>query len=128
MKPAFAVCAAVCLIVTIAACSRDEEYAQPAAQVVAQPQVVAQQPVYAAPPVVVQQAPAHDGFFTGMLMGHLMSGGGCCHSSHSNTTVVKNVTVNKTYVRPAPMRYAPIRSYSYRSSSSSFRSSGFRRR
>jgi hypothetical protein len=115
-----------------------------------------QQPVYVnqPAPVVVQQAPSNDGFFTGLLMGHLMSGGGGGYSHETNVT--KNVTVNKTVTvappapaaAPAPARPAsgygyagsttsrpvsspsyvsrPSSGYSYSGSRSSFSSSGRR--
>lgn len=82
-----------------------------------QPTVIAQPSVAVAPvqaaPVIVQQ-PSNDGFFTGMLMGHLMSGGG----GYSHHTTV----VNRTYVTRNTFRsYTPSRSYSSRSSFGSFR-------
>ncbi|MDI9686589.1 hypothetical protein [Burkholderia cenocepacia] len=103
MSSIIAATAAVVAAISVAAC-----YEQ-APQIVQAP--VAAAPVIAQPaPVVVQQS--HDGFFTGMLMGHLMSGGG---GASRNTTVI-----NKSYTNVT--RVAPSRSYSY-SRSSSFSSS-----
>jgi hypothetical protein len=76
-----------------------------------QPTVVAEAPIPAAPVVYAQPAHNNDGLLTGMLMGHMMSGG----YGGNRTTVV-----NRSY-----SSYRP----SYRSSyGSSFRSSGFGRR
>lgn len=93
--------------------------------VVQQPTVAAVQSPAAvqAAPVIVQQ-PSNDGFFTGMLMGHLMSGGGGGYNS--NRTVVNKTVINKTYVTPRPAYSAP-RSYSSYSRSSSFGSFRSRR-
>jgi hypothetical protein len=62
--------------------------------------------------VIVNQAPAHDGFLTGLLAGHMLSGmgGGGSRVEHhyvnspapATTNVTKNVTINKTYVQPTP--------------------------
>lgn len=58
------------------------------------------------------QAPSNDGFLTGMLMGHLLSGGGGyvhAPTGVQHTTVVnKTVNVNRAPPRPA---YRPVRSY-----------------
>ncbi|BCM12265.1 hypothetical protein MAFF241648_14550 [Ralstonia solanacearum] len=120
------VCAAFVLLVLVlilAACHGDPP------QVITQaapPAVVAAPPVAVQPaPVVVQQAPSHDGFVTGMLMGHLLSGGGGGGVSRNTTVINKSVT-NVTRVAPAPRTTysTPARSSSYsyssRSSSSSF--------
>jgi hypothetical protein len=70
--------------------------------------------------VVSQPAVVHSGvgdFATGMLMGHMLSGGGGYGGSH---TVVNHTTVvNRSVIRPSysasPYRAAtPTRSYSYR--------------
>jgi len=117
MSAIIAATAAVVAAVSVAACyDRDPQIVQApvtAAPVIAQPA-----------PVVVQQS--HDGFFTGMLMGHLMSSGG---GVSRNTTVINKSVTNVTRVAPrttyAPTRsysYSPSRSYSY-SRSSSFSSS-----
>ncbi|WP_320535300.1 hypothetical protein [Robbsia andropogonis] len=91
-----------------------------------QPAVATVQPSasVAGAPVIVQQ-PSNDGFFTGMLMGHLMSGGGG-NGYNSNRTVVNKTVVNKTYVAPRQLYSAP-RSYSSYSRSSSFGSFRSRR-
>lgn len=64
--------------------------------------------VGAQPQVIVQQAPgyyggSHDGFFTGMLAGHLMSGG----SSHT-TTIVHAPAPAPVYRAPAAPVYRPV--------------------
>ena len=96
----------------LAACSDKPTYpqqqpiAEQPVQVVQQPAQVYQQPA----PVIVQQSNPNDGFLTGMLMGHMMSGGGGGYSR--NTTVVNKTIVNKTVVnRPAPT-YRPSPSVS----------------
>lgn len=71
---------------------------QPPAQ---QPVQVVQQPVYVQP-----QASTHDGLVEGMILGHMMSGGG---GYGRGTTIVNHTTVNKTVVRPTPR--APTRSF-----------------
>jgi hypothetical protein len=110
------------------------DWSQPA---VAQQPVIVQQPVVVAQAPVVIAAPSHDGFFTGYMMGHLMSGHG--YSGYHgpvvqhNTTVIQNVQRNVTVNRP--MVAAPrANAYVYRPSvgsrpSSSLKSAGsFRRR
>ena len=89
---------ALLAVISVCALSACEESPAP---VVASPVVAPTQ----AAPVIVQQ-PSNDGFFTGMLMGHMMSGGG--HSYSRNTTVINKsyTTVNRSYV-------APRSSYSY---------------
>jgi hypothetical protein len=70
-------------------------------------------------PVVVTQ-PSNDGFFTGLLMRHLMSGGG---SSRSTTVINKSyTTVNRSYSSPRTSYSRPSYSYSRSSSFGSFRS------
>lgn len=135
-KIAFAVAGGIAVLCVIASCSRrSDDYAY-----APQPQVVAAAPQYATPaqqyaaaPVIVNQAPAaaHDGFFTGMLMGHLMSNNGGTRVEHHYVNppsrgwgspapvaqnITKNVTVNKTYVqqaapaavvKPAPVQQRP---------------------
>lgn len=96
------------------------------------PQVVQVQPQQdAMPPQVVYQQPApvvvHDsdngGFFNGLMMGHLMSGGHG-YSNHHTTVVNKTVVVN----RSAPRRYYGRGSYASRSGWRPIRSIGGRRR
>jgi hypothetical protein len=123
------------VLCVIASCSHHDDvaYVQPQqAPVLA----AAPAPVYAAPPaVVVQAAPAHDGFLTGMLMGHMMSGGGWSRVEHHYIpsgglpvqrnvvqNVTKNVTINKTVNAPAAPVAAPRPSYSAPSYSSASRS------
>jgi hypothetical protein len=106
----------------VAACTDNSApvtYAQPPqAAVMAQPMQAPVTVVQAAP------APANDGFFTGMLMGHLMSGGGGGGYSR-NTTVINRSVTNVTRVAPRTV-YTPRPSYSYsRPSYSSSRSSSF---
>jgi hypothetical protein len=96
----------------LTSCGHRDDYAYPQAPAVAQAPVIQQAPAYVAPPVtVVQAAPAHDGFLTGMLMGHLMSGGGTQNHyyhppapAYHPAPVVRNTTIvqrNTTIVRPA---------------------------
>jgi hypothetical protein len=116
------------VLCVIASCSRHDDvaYVQQPAQVAAPMVAQGVAPIYAAPPaVVVQAAPAHDGFLTGMLMGHLMSGGGSSRVEHHYINsaptpqrnvvqnVTKNVTINKTVntTAAAPV-VAPRPSYS----------------
>lgn len=109
MTPRFAVAitllAAMCCLALIASCT-PQPVAYPAA-VAAAP--VVQQPVAVAPaPVVVQQS--NDGFFTGLMMGHFLSGGSTHTIVHAPApTVVNRTVVNKTVVvnRPAPVVAAP---------------------
>lgn len=81
------------------------QYAQPSYQQV-QPQ--------AAPVVVQQAAPSHDGFLTGMLMGHLMSSPLQPHYS-APAPVAQHTTINKTVVvnRPANNWTPPKNTYRY---------------
>lgn len=117
---------AVAAVLALAACGNE---APPAVMQAPPPAVIAAPPVAVQPaPVVVQQAQSHDGFFTGMLMGHLLSGGGGGGVSRNTTVINKSVT-NVTRVTPAPRPSytpSPRPSYSYSRSSSSFRSSGRR--
>ena len=94
-------------------------YEQPAPVVVQAPPAVQQgAPVVMQPAPVVVQQHSDNGLLTGLMLGHMMSGG----SGGSHTTVRNTTVINRTYSRPS---YAPSRSYSY-SRSSSF--SSFRRR
>lgn len=111
------------------ACSSDDTQT-----ISAQPVVVQSAPqVHQAPqPVIVQSQPqqpvvVHDsdngGFFSGLMMGHLMSGGG--HSYHSHTTIVRRYS-SPRYV--APKRYYGSRGFTTRSTyRSTYRSFGRRR-
>jgi hypothetical protein len=135
------VAVAALAVIGIASCSHhNDEYAQQPApvQTVAAVPAGTAAPVYVQqPPVVVQQAPSNDGFFTGMLMGHLMSGGGHTTVVHHytpapvvhNTTVVNktvvNKTVNVTRPAPAPVYRAPVSTYRASSGYSAYRSSGY---
>lgn len=77
------------------------------------PPVVAQAPVVMQPaPVIVQQS-HNDGFINGLLLGHMMSGGGSHTVVHHydaprpayvapRTTIVNNTTVINRPVSPAP--------------------------
>lgn len=98
------------LFLALAACGQPVAYDQ--APVV---------PVAGAPVVVAQ--PSHDGFLTGLMAGHILSGGFGGYGGHSShTTINKTVNVNKTVVAPS----APSRSSIWGSSSSSAsRSSAF---
>lgn len=124
-RGAFVCAAFVALAVAVGLASCHGQPPQVLAQA-APPVVVAAPPVAVQPaPVIVQQAPSHDGFFTGMLMGHLMSGGG--GGTSRNTTVINKSVTNVTRVAPSPRPSytAPSRpsfSYSRPSSSSSLRS------
>lgn len=99
------------VLVALSSCDRDgpapvivDHPAAPAIVDSAPPAAVAAAPVAVMPsaPVVVHD---HDngGFFSGLLMGHLMSGGGYGHSSNINT--IHHTTVIKNY-HPAPRRVA----------------------
>ncbi|MFW6855286.1 hypothetical protein ACODYM_28765 [Burkholderia gladioli] len=126
--------ASIGAVLLIASCSGRHSDSYDQAATLPQPApVAAQAPAYVAAqaPVVVQQPPVivqnggHDGFLSGMLMGHLLSGGGSHSVVHHyspapvrNTTIV-NKTVNVTRVAPAPSYRATP---SYRSSSSSYSS------
>jgi hypothetical protein len=101
----------------ISSCRHRDDYAYQQPAVVQQAPVVAAAPAVApayvapAPVTVVAAPPAHDGFLTGMLMGHLMSGGGAQHHyyhppapAYHPAPVVRNTTIvqrNTTIVRPA---------------------------
>lgn len=100
-------------LVALSSCDRDRDRDGPAPVIVDQPSAPAI--VDSAPPVAIAAAPVavmpsapvvvhdHDngGFFSGLLMGHLMSGGGYGHSSNISTT--HHTTVIKNYNR-APRR------------------------
>jgi hypothetical protein len=107
-------------LVLIAACSSREAVPVVSVQ---PPQPPVMNAVPQAPVTVVQAAPpANDGFLTGMLMGHLMSGGGGGVSR--NTTVINKsyTTVNRpAYSAPRPSYSRPSYSYSRSSSFGSFR-------
>lgn len=103
-----------------------------------QPPVAVQQPVAVAPTAVAVQ-PSNDGFWSGYLMGHLMSGGYYGYGYHApvvqhNTTIVqqsvtRNVTVNKAVIAaPRANTYVYRPASSYRASSSFRSSSSYRRR
>ncbi len=110
-----------CLLL-LHACSDDSQTAS------AQPVVVQSAPQVQQPqPVIVQSQPqqpvvVHDsdngGFFSGMLMGHLMSGG---NSYHSHSTVVHRYSSPRY---SAPKRYYGSRGFTsrstYRSTTRSF--------
>lgn len=104
-------CAA--LAVVLSACGHDDPQAYIPQQV--QPSQPMQPPVQNVmpAPVVVQQPSSNDGFLTGMLMGHLMTGG-----VSRGTTIVEH-----HYSAPAPQYRAPSYSSSSYRSNSSFRSS-----
>ena len=91
----------VILLMFVACSDSNEQYAQQPI-VMQQPQPVMQQPQ----PVIVQQPvvqQSHDGFLTGLLAGHLMSGGSrdvnhYHYSQPSRRNVTFNtVNVNKSY-------------------------------
>jgi hypothetical protein len=126
------------------------QYAPP---VVAQAPIIQPAPIVQAAPVVVQQ---NDGFIHGLLLGHMMSGGGSHSVVHHydaprpayvapRTTVVNNTTVinrpaapayvppKPAYVSPRPAYVAPratsyAGSYASRSSYSSVTSRAVSRR
>jgi hypothetical protein len=112
----------VTLALLVAACSGPVQTAPVA--YVQPPQPPVMNAVPQAPVTVVQTAPAsHDGFFTGMLMGHLMSGGGGGGVTR-NTTVINKSYTNVTrppYVAPRTTYSRPSYSYSRSSSFGSFR-------
>jgi hypothetical protein len=98
--------AAVLFAIIIASCSGSSQpygYAPQPAVVAAQPQVIQQAAPaqYAPAPVVVQQAPHNDGLFTGMMLGHMMSGG----FNRGTTVVERHTTVMQPSIAP---RYAPV--------------------
>ncbi|RQS39758.1 hypothetical protein [Burkholderia sp. Bp8990] len=113
------VLAALGLIVFIALLASCGERPAPVAQVIQQP---APQVAQVAPaPVVVQ--PSNDGFWQGLMLGHLMNGGpSVVHHYDSrpayvaprSTTIVNNTTVvNKTVVRPSAPVSSPRPSTTY---------------
>jgi hypothetical protein len=82
------------------ACSPAPQYAPPVAQVQQGPVVAGQAPV------IVQQAPQHDGFMSGFMMGHLFSGG----YGYRAPVVVQHTIIAPTVVRPtyvAPRAIVP---------------------
>jgi hypothetical protein len=94
-------CAVLLIVFGLVCCAKSENPPQPVAVAVPQPvvpvaPVQATTPAIVAPaPVIVQQAPSHsDGLVEGMVLGHLMSGGG----GYGRTTVIHNHTT--TVVRP----------------------------
>jgi hypothetical protein len=105
----------VALVLLVAACSGPVQTAPVA--YVQPPQPPVMNAVPQAPVTVVQAAPAsHDGFFTGMLMGHLMSGGGAggvtrnttvINKSYTNVTRPPYVTPRTSYSYSAPSRSSP---------------------
>ncbi|MFJ5983360.1 hypothetical protein ACIQCX_20825 [Enterobacter cancerogenus] len=112
-KMILAVIATVFCVVTIRACSNDDRQENAVIQ----------------PPAVIQgqqRVVVHDsdnsGFFSGLLMGHLMSSGG--HSYRSHTTVVHRYSSPRY---SAPKRYYGSRGFTTRSTyRSTFRSYGRR--
>lgn len=131
----------------IASCSRGTAYSTPPTMAQA-PAAIVQPMIAAQAPVVVQQQPSGDGFFTGLMVGHLLSG-----SSHTyvqaaparSTTVINKTVINKTvvapqgppapqYAMPKPAPYAPRaaatysapRSYSYSAPRTTYGGSAFR--
>lgn len=112
-KMILAVIATVFCVVMIRACSNDDRQAnavvQPKAVIQGQQPVVVQTPA----PVVMHDNDS-SGFFSGLLMGHLMSGSSRSH--HSHTTVVHHYST--------PKRYYSSRGFTsrraYRSTSRSF--------
>jgi hypothetical protein len=112
----------------LTSCGHRDDYAY-------QQPVVQQAPVLAAAPApvtVIAAPPAHDGFFTGMLMGHLLSNSGPSYHppAYHPAPVVRNTTIvqrNTTIVRPAVA--APrANSYVYRPSRSTSSFGSFKRR
>ena len=121
-KMILAVIATVFCVVTIRACSNDDgqenAVIQPPAVIQGQQPVVVQNPA----PVVVHDSD-NSGFFSGLLMGHLMSSGG--HSYRSHMTVVHRYSSPRY---SAPKRYYGSRGFTTRSTyRSTFRSYGRRR-
>lgn len=102
-KVLYAVGAVVLAMVAIHACS-DESNSAPVATQYSQPQQQSQ-------PVVVHDD-GNSGFLSGLMMGHLLSGGGGnsgVSHYHSHTTVV-----HKSYA--SPRTYSRTRTIAYRSS------------
>lgn len=89
--------AAFLLIVLCVSCSQPADVAYQQQPVYAQPQVVGQAPVIVQQPIVQSN---HDGFFMGMLAGHMLSGGGY---GGSHTTTI----IHAAPVAPAPPVYRP---------------------
>lgn len=121
-KMILAVIATVICVVMIRTCSNDDRQGnavvQPPAVIQGQQPVVVQNPA----PVVVHDSD-NSGFFSGLLMGHMMSSGG--HSYHSHTTVVHRYSSPRY---SAPARYYGSRGFTHRSTyRSTFRSYGRRR-
>lgn len=83
-------------------------YADPQAQQVQQPQVI-----QAAPPVVVQQG-SNGGLVEGMILGHMMSGGG--YGGGYGHTVVNHTTV--VHAAPQVPTYRPAQTPIYRTTPS----------
>lgn len=110
-KVLYAVGAVVLAMVAIHACSGESNSA-PVATQYSQPQQQSQ-PVVVQPqqPVVVHDD-GNSGFLSGLVMGHLLSGGGGnsgVSHYHSHTTVV-----HKSYA--SPRTYSRTRTIAYRSS------------
>ncbi|HAT3959703.1 TPA: hypothetical protein I9Y37_001840 [Citrobacter freundii] len=66
----------------------------------------------AAQPVIINNQPAqnsNDGFLTGLIWGHLMSGGGSRGGDYSSShhTVVNKTIVQNHYTQPQPAKAAP---------------------
>lgn len=97
--------AAFLSLILIVSCNQRQVYMQPAAMMA--PAVVGQAPVIVQQPVVV--GGSHDGFFTGMMMGHMFSGGG--YGSSHTTTIV-----HAPAAAPAPVYRAPAPTYTPRPS------------
>jgi hypothetical protein len=87
----------ILLAVGIARCSAPAAY-QPAVMAQAPAVIAAPAQVAAAPAPVVVQQPSNDGFFTGLMMGHFLSGGSSHTVVAAPPTVVNRTVVNKTVV------------------------------
>jgi hypothetical protein len=115
-KAVIAVLTVIGIVLIMASCDRPETVAQAPAPVVVQPATAAVQ----APPVIVQQS-SNDGFWQGVMLGHLFGGQQTVVHRYDSrpayvvprAPVVSNTTIiNKTVVRPAPSMPTPARSFS----------------
>lgn len=105
---------AIMFLSLFSSCNRTEYQQAPMVQQQVQPMAVA------APVVIQQAAPSHDGFLTGMLMGHLMTPSARPHYS-SPAPIIHQTTINKTVVqRPINTYRPPQSSYRYSAPSRSF--------
>jgi hypothetical protein len=104
----FAAMVAVLQVCAIVSCSPANHYPVASYQQPAVMTTPVAAPVAVAPAPVVVQQHSNDGFFMGLMAGHLMSGGNNSAAPAAHTTVVnKTVTVNSAPAAPVAQAAPP---------------------